>query len=308
MELGVRDWIIIVGALVVFAIALEVFRSIRGHQRDNIRMSARKAARDSDAGDDLNNPELPSGGARVVSVREPARPSTQSRLNVEQDVPVLMDAVIEDEAGSTSVAADPDLDPVAADEPEPEIIDSPPVAEEPVVEVQVEEEAPEPAPQPKKPKKQQNEPAPANEAPAYQELIVLNVMGAEGKPIKGADLLQILLACDVRYGKQQIFRRFENSDGSGAEQFGVANLVEPGTFDLDNIESFETPGVVFFMHLPGPQKPLEAFDCMAETAKCLVNNLGCEMLDEAHSVATTQTIEHLRQRIRDFERKQLTLV
>jgi cell division protein ZipA len=46
---------------------------------------------------------------------------------------------------------------------------------------------------------------------------------------------------------------------------------------------------------------------MVETAQVLVRHLHAEMRDDAQSVMTAQTIEHCRQRIRDFERKQLTL-
>lgn len=142
----------------------------------------------------------------------------------------------------------------------------------------------------------------------YSELLVLNVVAPKDTPFKGADMLQILLACDVRYGKMNIFHRYEKPDGTGAVQFSIANLVEPGDFDLDGIEEFTTPGLVFFMNLPGPEKSLKAFDAMVETAKCLVSNLGGELRDQSHSVATKQTLEHYRQRIRDFERRQLTLM
>lgn len=43
---------------------------------------------------------------------------------------------------------------------------------------------------------------------------------------------------------------------------------------------------------------------MLETAQCVVRNLGGELKDERRSVMTPQTIEHCRQRIREFERKQ----
>jgi cell division protein ZipA len=137
---------------------------------------------------------------------------------------------------------------------------------------------------------------------------VINAMAPEGKPFKGNDLLQILMACDVRYGKMNIFHRYENSDGTGEIQFSVANLVEPGNFDLDEIDEFTTPGVVFFMHLPGPKESIKAYEAMVETARCLVKNLEGELRDQTHSVATKQTLEHYKQRIRDFERRQLTLM
>jgi cell division protein ZipA len=125
----------------------------------------------------------------------------------------------------------------------------------------------------------------------HHELLVINAMAPEGKPFKGNDLLQILMACDVRYGKMNIFHRYENSDSN-----------------LDEIDGFSTPGVVFFMHLPGPRDSIKAYETMVETARCLVKNLEGELRDQTYSVATKQTLEHYKQRIRDFERHQLTLM
>ena len=142
---------------------------------------------------------------------------------------------------------------------------------------------------------------------AAQEVLIVNVISKDKAGFKGQDVLQILLACDLRFGNMNIFPRYEKANGKGPVQFSVANLVEPGTFDLDRIESFSTPGLCFFLTLPGPEKSVNAFNYMVETAQVLVKNLQGELRDEAHSVMTQQTIEHCRQRIRDFERKQLTL-
>jgi cell division protein ZipA len=142
---------------------------------------------------------------------------------------------------------------------------------------------------------------------AAQEVLIVNVLSRDKAGFKGQDVLQILLACDLRFGNMNIFHRYEKSNGKGPVQFSVANLVEPGSFDLDRIDSFTTPGLCFFLTLPGPDKAVTAFNYMVETAQVLVKNLNGELRDEAHSVMTQQTIEHCRQRIRDFERKQLTL-
>lgn len=140
-----------------------------------------------------------------------------------------------------------------------------------------------------------------------QEVLIVNVLCKDPEGFKGPELLQLLLACDLRFGKKNIFHRYEKANAKGPVQFSVANLVEPGTFNLDAIDNFSTPGVSFFLSLPGPEQPVTAFNYMVETAQVLVRHLHAELRDDAHSVMTAQTIEHCRQRIRDFERKQLTL-
>ena len=72
-----------------------------------------------------------------------------------------------------------------------------------------------------------------------------------------------------------------------------------------NMSDFNTPGLVFFVTLPGPDDMMKAFDYMLETAQAVARNLGGDVLDETRSVITKQTLEHNRQQIRDLERRML---
>jgi len=316
MDLSVRDWLIIIGALLALAVLLDGYRRMHKDRSDTIRLTP-KNRREVD--DDLVNPELPGGAARVIAVREQVPPSlhvkrapnssTPRKTVAERDgLDDVDDDILfrdpADEYSTKSAANREELHNVDAgwegelDAHEEVAANSAPTSDvSPTVKSssRVDSEA-------KSLKSAQATPA------AHQELIVLNVMSPAEKPFKGNDLLQILMACDVRYGKMNIFHRYENADGTGEIQFSVANLVEPGNFDLDEIDEFTTPGVVFFMHLPGPKDSMKAYEAMAETARCLVNNLEGELRDQTHSVATKQTLEHYKQRIRDFERRQLTLM
>ena len=68
------------------------------------------------------------------------------------------------------------------------------------------------------------------------------------------------------------------------------------------MESFHTPGITLFLALPSPGgKPMEAFDAMLLTARAIAEQLNGELRDENRSVMMGQTIEHCRQRIRDFD-------
>jgi len=147
---------------------------------------------------------------------------------------------------------------------------------------------------------QQIDEEPVPELVNDQLLLVMHVKARADKEFNGSDLLQILLACDMRYGDKQILHRHERAGGQGCLQFSVANMLEPGTFNLEDINSFRTPGVTFFMALPGPDEPMQAFDCMIETANCLVKNLDAVLLDENHSTASLQVINHYRERVAQY--------
>jgi cell division protein ZipA len=144
-----------------------------------------------------------------------------------------------------------------------------------------------------------------NSIAEIEEVIVINIFAPEGQNFSGIELLQLILNCGMRYGEMDIFHRHEDGFDRGRVQFSMANAIEPGTFDLDTMGESECPGVSFFMGLPGPKNSMKAFDFMLETAQTLVRNLGGELRDERRTPMSDQTIAHCRQRIRDFERRRL---
>jgi len=137
------------------------------------------------------------------------------------------------------------------------------------------------------------------------EVFMLNVVARHASGFRGDDILHILLACDLRFGDMSFFHRHEQEAGRGPIQFSVANMMQPGVFDIDNMSDFNTPGLVFFVTLPGPEDMMKAFDYMLETAQAVARNLEGDVLDETRSVLTRQTLEHSRQQIRDLERRLL---
>jgi len=143
---------------------------------------------------------------------------------------------------------------------------------------------------------------PRDEAP---EVFMLNVMARSDQGFRGDDILHILLACDLRFGDMNFFHRHEFEAGRGAIQFSVANMMQPGVFDIDNMADMSTPGLVFFLTLPGPEDMMQAFDFMLETAQTVARNLGADVLDESRSVLTRQSLAHSRQQIRELERRLL---
>lgn len=138
-----------------------------------------------------------------------------------------------------------------------------------------------------------------------EEVLVINVMAPADEMLNGGVLLDALLQCGMRYGDMDIFHRYSDIKGEGALLFSMANMVKPGTFDLDTMDEFETPGVCLFMTLPLNADSMQSFELMVNTASTLAQKLGGELKDEQRSVMTKQTIEHCRQRILDFERRRL---
>jgi cell division protein ZipA len=159
---------------------------------------------------------------------------------------------------------------------------------------------------PQDPVKHEQAPAESS-APAqdFSEVLVLNVVARPDHEIAGVDLLQVLLANQLRFGDMAIFHRHVDGAARSPVLFSVANLVNPGTFDLNRISEFATRGVCFFMTLPSVGNNMQAFDKMLEAAQQVRIALDADLKDDNRSVMTAQTIEHYRQRVRDFDLRQL---
>lgn len=298
MELGVREWMIIVGVMLILAVLLDGYRRMRNERRGNIRISLNKQFLNSVGDADDSNSELPSGGARAVGNKRYSADGDDTPslgdgdLDLDQAVPMLMESV-EDQAPAR------DFDQLA-EEAEVNLFDYDPLENHAETQSDNSVDSADTS-------HEEGSNVDTNAGSAQDddfEVVVINVE-TKGKPFKGPDLLHILLACDLRFGEKNIFHRHEEANGVGAIQFSMANSVEPGYFDLDKIDDFTTPGVCFFMSVPGPKESIKAFEYMVETAQCLATNLQGELLDESRSAMTNQTLEHCRLRLQEFERRQL---
>lgn len=270
---GPREVLIVVGVLVVIAIILDGARRIKRNRYENLQMSSRKlqkaTAQDlsTEDLDQLETSQFPSGGSRVVGIRG--------------------DGDIQQVENSLRRAGGFGFDR----EPEQETFDLDNSIYERQREVLTE--------QPQQSVKEDN-----NDQP--QEVLVVHLMANKGETVAGQQLLDAILSVGLRYGAMKIFHRHLNDDGSGPVLFSMANLVNPGTFDLNSMGDLEVPGVTLFMALDDIEDPVSAFNIMIEAIDSIVASLQLNVMDESRSSMTRQTIDHYRQRARDvsFRRDQ----
>jgi cell division protein ZipA len=135
------------------------------------------------------------------------------------------------------------------------------------------------------------------------EVIVVSVVMPENMTMSGAALLPTLLTLGLRFGDMDIFHRHQDNAGNGKVTFSLANMMNPGVFDLDQMESFTTQGVSLFMTLPNAGDAFAVFEQLMTAAKQLSMEFGAQLLDDKRSVMTKQTEQHYMGKIREFERK-----
>jgi cell division protein ZipA len=279
MEIGLREWLIVIGIIVIAGILFDGWRRMRGgkgklkfrldrsfsnlpdeEETSSAELLGPPRVLDTHKEPQLDEQDLPSmsatprEGKRNASDKKRKDEPQQGDMNLDADGPSLF-------AGRD--------DDVTADKPNQRITEDKDLA-------------------------------------PVEEVLVISVISRDESGFKGPALLQNILESGLRFGEMDIFHRHESMAGNGEVLFSMANAVKPGVFDLDDIDHFSTRAVSFFLGLPGPRHPKQAFDVMVAAARKLAHELNGELKDDQRSVMTAQTIEHYRQRIVEFERRALT--
>lgn len=135
------------------------------------------------------------------------------------------------------------------------------------------------------------------------QVIILSVVMPPNHQMSGAALLPSLLTLGMKYGEMNIFHRHQDSAGNGGVTFSLANMLNPGSFELDTMETFVTQGVSLFMILPNAGDPFAAFEQMLLAAKQLAAEFNAQLLDDKRNVMTKQTEQHYVSKIREFDRQ-----
>ena len=145
---------------------------------------------------------------------------------------------------------------------------------------------------------EQEEDSIASNAP--QKIVTVRIVAREQKSFPGDELILSMRGIGLRHGKFGIFHRYDGSDESKTI-FSAASLIEPGSFDLQNIQEQEIPGISLFLILPGPIDSVAAFDLMLATARTLAQSLSGELMDESGSTLSIQRERYLREEIIQFQ-------
>jgi cell division protein ZipA len=269
---GPRGLLLVIGVLVVLALVLDGLRRVKRNRYENLHMSSRKlqksASQYEDDSDSLSDSQFPSGGSRVVGIREDDNFDEIDRL--------LRGASNEARQGQFDLDDSQEEDSATLE------------AERAQLEIKLAQQS-----------EVSRKISPSdNNRSQTQDVLAMHLMANKGEMINGQMLLDAVLAVGFRFGGRKIFDRHLNEQGSGDVLFSLANVANPGTFDLNTIADIQTPGVSLFMQLDGLADPVTAFDIMVDTVDRLVAQLHLHVLDETRSSMTKQTIDHYRQRAR----------
>ncbi|MEZ9526047.1 cell division protein ZipA [Enterovibrio norvegicus] len=133
-----------------------------------------------------------------------------------------------------------------------------------------------------------------------QQVLILNVQAGNNQEFDGTELINCLEQHGLLYGEMEIFHRHADLAGTGKVLFSAANMFNPGSFPLETIHQFTTPGISLFMTLPCYGEADQNFKLMLQTAQQVADQLGGLVTDDSRTMMTPQRIDTYRDKIKKF--------
>jgi cell division protein ZipA len=127
-----------------------------------------------------------------------------------------------------------------------------------------------------------------------RKFVVLHLVGTQGE-LRGPAIEKACHSVHLRLGEMSIYHHHDGA--SGKVLFSVASMVEPGSFPVEEMDTFSTPGLTLFTQLPGARDGLEIYETMLKTGRQLAGLLRAELQDEHRNKLTGQMERHIAESI-----------
>ena len=137
----------------------------------------------------------------------------------------------------------------------------------------------------------------------FDKIVTLYVAARSEQVLRGPDIVVAAEKAGLSYGYMNIFHRLVDGRADSAPIFSVANIKKPGSFDMAEIQSLETPAIAFFLTLPAPIAALDAWEKLLPTAQRMAELLEGVVLDESRNALGRQRIAHIRDDLRAYDRQ-----
>ena len=126
-------------------------------------------------------------------------------------------------------------------------------------------------------------------------LIQVSLVAGDDEFFNGEDLRDALVEQNLIFGDMGIYHRYDRDYREPL--FSIASLVEPGTFPVEDMASFECPGIVLFFQPSQVADPLSVYDDLISTCHELAVRLDGVEWDERREPLTEEKIQHMRERL-----------
>ena len=137
----------------------------------------------------------------------------------------------------------------------------------------------------------------------FDKIVSLYVAAKAGQVLRGEDIVVAAEKTGLTFGHMNVFHRLVEGHPERGPVFSMANIMQPGSFDMANIRSLETPAIAFFLTLPAPMTALEAWEKLLPNVERMAELLGGVVLDDSSNTLGRQRIQHIREELRAYDRQ-----
>lgn len=134
-----------------------------------------------------------------------------------------------------------------------------------------------------------------------RKILSLVIKAKSDSRFNGKDIDSVATSAGLIFGNMNIYHKDFEMAKPGQYLFSLANLIEPGFFDPNNMGGIATPGLVLFAQLPSPYPANKVFDDMLITADTIAKELGGVVMTDKREPISAEWIEKVKYDIADFE-------
>ncbi len=133
------------------------------------------------------------------------------------------------------------------------------------------------------------------------DLLVLYITSPAHTLFNGLSISKVADEIGMVYGHMNIFHHFGPGKlHSGQPLFSLANMHEPGSFDLGRMADLKTKGVVVFMYSPASIDASVVFELYLNTTQRMAELLGGDVRTSDNELLNTASINTLRDKAASF--------
>jgi len=133
--------------------------------------------------------------------------------------------------------------------------------------------------------------------PRTDDLVTLYLLAKEDA-LSGDVINSAAYANGLTFGKMNIFHRL---DDHGEPLYSLANMMEPGYFDADNIHNLKTRGLVMFIQLAQLKHSSEALHDMLRCAYRMAEMIGARLCNNKRQQLTEKDTNAYRELAARFD-------
>ncbi len=132
-----------------------------------------------------------------------------------------------------------------------------------------------------------------------EDIITLHIMATDGALFTGKEIEHSLSDLGFQFGNMGIFHYYVLD--TNTPLISLANMFEPGSFNIKSMDSFSTGGLSMFIRLPTPVGATTAFESMLNKAYDLADKLNGEICGSDRNPFNEQVLDGIYQQLQYYD-------